>query len=135
MSSLFFLFVYFTIDDDLYKVKAVWILVLVRTTGKLKFNKNLDLRFLSYLIQISDWLHYTFTEDYFEKHILPLCYSDANYLKCLDWTSVYSAVRYQSTFLHTLVLGYTLCPCTEVTWINSILTKITVMTAKTVVRT
>ena len=27
------------------------------------------------------------------------------------------------TFLRTLVCSYTLCPCTEVTWINSILTK------------
>ena len=37
MSSLFFLFVYFTLDD-VYKVKAVFLLVLVRTTGQHKFN-------------------------------------------------------------------------------------------------
>ena len=35
MSILFFWFVYFTIDD-VYKVKAVFILVLDRTTGKHK---------------------------------------------------------------------------------------------------
>ena len=36
MSSLFFWFVYFTLDD-VYKVKVVFILVLVRATGQDKF--------------------------------------------------------------------------------------------------
>ena len=40
MSILFFWFVYFPLDD-LYKVKAVFILVLVRTIGKHKFYGNL----------------------------------------------------------------------------------------------